>query len=581
MHQKSKKIISVILISVFMLLLVPAYANESPALRFSDVHEDHWAEKVVHSLRLLKITDGIGNNKFGLGLTIKRSEFVTYLVKLMQWELIKPEKGSFADNMDSEKWYYSAIETALKNGVITNSEDKFRPEEPITREEMAIMIVYALGYDTLAQQLAYHGSTFDDVSNNIGYITIARDFGIITGVGSNKFKPDDTAKREEAAAMMMRMYERLNQPIKELHAFYAISSYSQVKMITDLNSVGFGWSRMEYDQFNQQVILNTSYNNSNDYYVPEGFSVPVGFAQKNNVSSQLMVFADNNTWVYPEGDRKIPLLEFVLTKPELNKQAIISIVQQVNTTNRVGGAISFDGVVIDFESMKGDLLKKSFNVFLEELRKELNKSDKKLYIAVHPKRNPGQEYYDGYNYKAIGKIADKVILMAHDYNAKTLNDADMKSGYTVTPLSPIDEVYCALKAITDKDSGVEDLSKIWLQLSFDAVQWKLKDGKVINQVPFSPSYKAVRERLLTDVTIKYPNLSKNPYTTFFDSEDETNNVLWYEDSRSVQEKINLARMFGINGISLWRLGNIPDYEEPDTKKIYLNVWQQIQKNIKK
>ena len=214
-------------------------------------------------------------------------------------------------------------------------------------------------------------------------------------------------------------------------------------------------------------------------------------------------------------------------------------------------------------------------MFLKELKQELDKSAKKLYIAVHPKRKPGQEYYDGYDYKTIGEIADKVILMAHDYNAKKLTDSEMQSGYTITPLSPIDEVYYALKAIADKNTGVNDLSKIWLQLSFDAVQWKLKDGKVIEQYPSRPGYNAIQQRLLTDVTMNYSYLSQNPYATYFDNSDETNNVLWYEDSRSVQAKIKLARMFGINGISLWRLGNIPNYEDADAKKLYLDVWQHI------
>ena len=43
------------------------------------------------------------------------------------------------------------------------------------------------------------------------------------------------------------------------------------------------------------------------------------------------------------------------------------------------------------------------------------------------------------------------------------------------------------------------------------------------------------------------------------------------DSRSVNAKIELAKMFGINGISLWRLGNIPDYNDDETK-LNLNVW---------
>lgn len=581
MHKGSKRIMSLVLILTFTLLSFPSFAEESKNINFSDVPDGHWSYQDVRALKELKITDGIGNNKFGLGLTIKRSEFVAYLVKLMKWDLIKPTKGSFSDNMKNSKWYYPYIETALHHSVIPKNPVIFRPEEPITREEMAIMIVNTLGYETLAKQVSHLGTTFRDVSKNTGHIMIAKDFSIISGVGNNMFMPDATAKREEAASMMMRMHKRLNQPINELHAFYAISSYGQMNMISSLDSVSFGWSRMEFDEIKRRVVLNTSNGSENVFAIPKGFSEPVRFAQKNKVSTQLMVFADSNTLTYLEPEKKISLLELILKDLELRKQAVLSIVEKVTSADKDEITVSFDGVVIDFESMKGEELKQSFNEFLNELKLELGKTTKKLYVAVHPKTLRGSEHYDAYDYKTIGEIADKVILMAHDYYAKTLTDDDMKNGYTSTPLSPIDEVYYAIKALSDSDTGVQDKRKIWLQISFDVVQWKLKDGKIINQSPIKPNYKTLWQRLVSDGDIHYSELYKNPYTTFFDIMDETDNIVWYEDSRSVQDKINLSKMFGINGISLWRLGNVPDYQETDTKKIYLDTWQQIQKNIEK
>lgn len=545
------------------------------------------------------------------------------------------EKGSFTDNLDTNEWYYAFIETALKYGAILKDSDtgsyidadanggadtdtdidKFRPDEPITREEIAIMIVRSLGYDALANQLTNLDNPFDDVYDNTGYITMAKDFGIIKGTGNNEFKPYDTATREETAVMMMRMYEKLNSSINELHAFYAICSAHQAEMIKSLDSVSFGWSRLEYDSDANEIILNTTRKCNNEYAIPEGFSGPINRAQENNVSTQLMVYASNDTTITTKTKESIPLLEYILTNSEIRKQVISSIVQHVYKMTKDGISVSFDGVVIDFESMKGELLKQSFNEFLAELRQELDKStynsssisnsisndrnsdrsngkgndnssnisnsisNKLLYVAVHPKMQPGQEYFDGYDYKTIGEIADKVILMAHDYYAKKLNDTEMESGYTITPLTPINEIYYALKSITDIDTGVQDLNKIWLQISFDSVQWKLKDGKVINSYPYSPDYESIQQRLFTDVTINYSTLYQNPYISFFSDRDETHNVLWYEDSRSVETKIKLAKMFGVKGISLWRLGNIPDYKETDTKKIYLDVWQKVLKQL--
>lgn len=539
MYRKLKELIGFCLVTVFVLLSTQAVTAEN--IKFADVPEDHWAYKAIHDLRLLNITDGVGGNNYGMGLEITRSEFVTFLVRLMKWDLIKPERGSFVDNKDNTKWYFPYIETALARGVISEKDDTFRPEEPITREEMAIMLVKTLGYDSLASQLDKYGSGFEDVSNNTGYITIAKDFGIINGVGNNKFKPADKAKREEAAAMMMRMYDKMSMSIRGLHAFYAIESSPQMDKISDLDSVSFGWSRLEYDPETRQVVLNTTRKNDNDFYIPPGFTTPVSVAQEHNVSTQLMVFADNNTWIYPDAGNGITLVEYILTKPEVRRQVISSIVQQVNNTTSDGQTISFDGVVIDFESLRGEMLRQNFVLFLKELNQELKQSTKKLYVTVQPNLN-----YDGYDYKAIGSIADRVILMAHDYAAKELTEYEMDTGYTETPLTPIKEVYSSLKAITDKENGIDDPNKILLQISFDSVQWKLRDGKVIKAKADQPNYEKIWKRLnQNNVEMIYSDFYRNPYAKFYDQEDDTGNVLWYEDSNSVMDKIKLARMFGI------------------------------------
>src|SRR5690606_29745112 len=119
-------------------------------------------------------------------------------------------------------------------------------------------------------------------------------------------------------------------------------------------------------------------------------------------------------------------------------------------------------VVIDFEGLKGERLKKGLNEFLRKLRAELEPKGKKLLVAVHPLMHSKRSVssYDGYDYRTIGELADRVILMAHDYGAKRLTQAEADRGVTLTPLTPIEDVYYALQAITDPVSGVQDKSRI-------------------------------------------------------------------------------------------------------------------------
>jgi spore germination protein YaaH len=70
---------------------------------------------------------------------------------------------------------------------------------------------------------------------------------------------------------------------------------------------------------------------------------------------------------------------------------------------------------------------------------------------------------------------------------------------------------------------------------------------------------------------------KNPYVIFND-ESGNRNIVWYENQRSIAEKIQLAKMFGIRGLSLWRLGNIPDYGEASDAQFQLNIWEEVINN---
>jgi len=548
--------------------------------RFSDVPENHWAYEPIHYFRYLNIAQGVGNNNFGLGQSVKKSEFITMLVRLMGWELVLADSNSFSD-ISKDKWYYSYIETAVAHGVIRKETENFNPDKQINRLEIAEAIVRALGYNDLAEQLKYLPSEFADVTEGAEYTNIVKEFDITNGTDGVRFLPESTAKKEEAVAMLIRMYQRLNSKVNELHAFYAIKSYDQIGMIQNLDSVSFGWSRLEYDDNSGRLSVAITRNGKSDFFIPEGYTEPLNSARQSNLPVQLNFFASNETKIQnPSTGEKLGIVECLLTDESTQSEIIKQAVQALNNSQIENDVITFDGIVVDFENLRGEKLKKLYNEFLLKLKDELLKNNKKLYVAVHPKRGNGQAYYDGYDYRTIGEIADRVILMAHDYNAVRLTEGEMASGYNDTPLTPISEIYYALKAIADKNTGVTDLSKVWLQISFDAVQWKMTEGKVINQNAFHPSYAQLRDRMTKNepdsgLSMSYSERLQNPWLTYYNNSDGTDNIIWYEDTRSVNAKIKLAKLFGINGISLWRLGNIPDFEDLSGSNAYLNVWQAI------
>ena len=90
------------------------------------------------------------------------------------WQPLQPEEPSFSD---LGGWYDGYVEAALAHGAF-DSADVFRPRDAITRREMAVMLVRALGFGPLAAQVQTASLPFTDVSADRGYITIAHDIGM-------------------------------------------------------------------------------------------------------------------------------------------------------------------------------------------------------------------------------------------------------------------------------------------------------------------------------------------------------------------------------------------------------------------
>jgi hypothetical protein len=562
-------------------------AQEDESTQFSDVPADSYAGDAIQELRKSGIINGTGNNRFGYGKTITRGEFITLLVKLTGWNMILPETPSFDDNKDIKKYYYAPIETALAHGAISENDGKVMPENPVTCEEAVEMIVNCLGYGYLAERLDYLQNPDLDIESEHGYFSMAADFGLISSLPS--FDPKEHLLREQAAVMLARTKDILNKPLKDINAFYAIRSSPQQEKISDLSSVCYGWSRLSFDPASGEIVLNTSRNalGTNEYYLPEGFTKPLKLAKDAGIPALLGIYAAQDSKIPdPLNGRQAGILEYILTNPDVYKKVIKDIAKSIKSLSRDGETGSFDGVAIDFEGLKGQKLKNCFNEFIKELSTELKKDGKLLYVAVHPLIHPrrSSESMDGYDYRTIGEYADKIILMAHDYYAKKLTVQETARGFNMTPLTPIEDIYYALHSITDINTGVSDRSKIMLQLSFDWVVWQRKDGKTLNDRPKNFNLENFLDLLQNqkDIEYYYAEEYASPYIKYIDSKTGNENTVWYENTRSIMEKVKLAGYFGIEGISLWRLGTIPDYQPGENVNNYgMDIWQNLLKEQKK
>jgi hypothetical protein len=189
----------------------------------------------------------------------------------------------------------------------------------------------------------------------------------------------------------------LVSPQREMHlrAFYALQSYKEIDLVSSMNSVAFGWSRIDREgQFTLQ---------GDEYQIPAaaGDVTPqsiVADAANQSIKPYLMVYSlDGN------GE-----LTKVLSDSSMRKKSIEGITAAIAENG-------FGGVVLDFEGLgfKLDAVEqqKLLNNYVKQLKDSLPK-DIALSLAVPPLNSA----YKGYDYKTLASLADDIIIMAYQYN---------------------------------------------------------------------------------------------------------------------------------------------------------------------
>ncbi|GMQ57004.1 hypothetical protein AN1V17_13980 [Vallitalea sediminicola] len=343
-----------------------------------------------------------------------------------------------------------------------------------------------------------------------------------------------------------------------LHGFYALNSYNQFdelrrgKTLSNFDSLSFGWSRIDQVDNGVKLIFD-----GRDFRVPDAYDETLH--KINEIPKQLMVFADDNSnrndyfkAVFKDMDR-----------------ILNQIADTVNGKNSLYKKLSFDGVTIDFETVNKED-QDSFIVFLKKLRTKIGK-DKKIYVAL-----PSVKYYSYYKYKEILEIVDYVILMEHDFDLKVKQTN--YNNITKSPLSPIKLIEQDIKTLVQK-VGEDYRDKILLQISFGSSQWISNKDNSFRRVTPPPSYSLIYNRICTELDNKvseedllfYNKSYENPYLIYVNNKKEKN-YIWYENWDSVFAKIKLASDYNLGGISLWRLGTVPNYYSKYGKEAGFDIW---------
>ena len=472
-----KRICAILAVCILFCAVPRAHA----AARFADVPADHWAAADIELCAQHGIMNGVTETRFGLGLPLSRCACLVILSRFFHWTPDDPAILPYED-VSPAAWYATELAAAYRHGVVTDQTRLFRPEEPVTRAELAATLVRALGYSVLSG-LA-EPAPFADVTANAGYITLARDMGLINGNGG-RFLPDNAATREQTAAILARLYRKL----------YAVPRKTGV-----ISASGGRWGSAGLDAVAIDAGRLTGAQDS-----------PISYAIDADAAASLRA-----TVAAVGADALL-----CLSGDALRWNALHPVADAVRAGNYDGLLLELNGSYIDaseVESLKGLLQEKSLHLILPA----------------------PAETEDNYPYARLAALADSITI-------RVLGQSRMVNGFPSAPVEPLEEVYKALRALFHSDtpgvSPVLDPAKCALLLSTTGSAWT---GSTNTGLVSAADVEALSrtEGALSHYSERYACA----YLRLPASDERPEEVIWYLDSRSVLARVRLAKLFGLGGL---------------------------------
>jgi hypothetical protein len=173
--------------------------DKKPTEVLNDIY-GHWAERQIRDLVSAGVINGYPDGCFRPNQTISRGEFATMIVKVLG--LSSSGTKLFTDTQGH--WGHYTIAAAYEAGIVSGYDThRFGPDDPITREQMAVMIVKAAGVSNRASQLSFVDSRAISIWARSAVAQAAAQ-RIIMGYPDNTFRPAHPATRAEAVSIIAR-----------------------------------------------------------------------------------------------------------------------------------------------------------------------------------------------------------------------------------------------------------------------------------------------------------------------------------------------------------------------------------------
>lgn len=181
--------------------------------------------------------------------------------------------------------------------------------------------------------------------------------------------------------------------------------------------------------------------------------------------------------------------------------------------------------------------RESYNELLRTLADRLHERGYILVVSLAPKTSADQPglLYESHDYRAQGEVADFAIIMSYEW------------GYTYGPplaVSPINEVRRVLEYAVSEIPR----EKVLMSLPNYGYDWTLPymRGTPARSVGFVEATDLAQKY---GSEIKFDEASQTPYFNYTDN--GVRHVVWFDDPRSIEAKLELVNELDLAGVSYW------------------------------
>ncbi len=184
----------------------------------------------------------------------------------------------------------------------------------------------------------------------------------------------------------------------------------------------------------------------------------------------------------------------------------------------------------------------SYVAFLKKIKAAFKPYRYSLWVALAPKTSNQQKglLYEAHDYKQIGEVADRVLLMTYEW------------GYKYGPplaVAPLNEVRRVVEyALTQIDA-----KKLVLGIPNYGYDFTLPYVKNQSEATVLSNVGALMLAREKKAEIQFDTVAMSPYFDYYDG--GVQHRVWFEDARSIQSKLDLADEKNMVGVSFWNIMN--------------------------